>query len=143
VRTICNMRLSLAGLALVAATLLMGAPAQAHQATAGCRLFADMPAPPSHGSRPAELFAWGEVHCASTTRVGVSVCAMRLGPAWDVSAPKPIWCRRTFITAPAGGKAFVRTLPHACTVGARYVSFVTLNGLTTDSGPWSTCRADS
>jgi hypothetical protein len=73
----------------------------------------------------------------------VRVCAIDIGPAGEALtlSPKPVWCVQASLVAPAGHRAFVRTRAHDCTVGSQYVSFVSLNGLATDRGPWTVCRS--
>jgi hypothetical protein len=129
-------------LAVVAVGLVGSAPAAAHTSAPGCRVFADIPNVPATPTARAQLYAWAEVHCASTTDVSVRVCAVDLGTAAFVASVKPVWCVQSHVTARAGQRAFAKTPAHPCVVGSRYASFVSLNGLTTDQGPWAICRAD-
>jgi hypothetical protein len=134
--------LVVAMLAVVSFGLVGSAPVAAQTDASGCRVFADIPNTPANPTGHAQLYAWAEVHCASTTNVSVRVCAMDMGTAAFVASPKPVWCVQSHMTARAGHRAFAKTRAHPCAVGSRYVSFVSLNGLTTDQGPWVVCRAD-
>jgi hypothetical protein len=133
--------MALATIALAACGLVASAPVSAHPDATGCRVFADVPNAPAHQAAHPQLFAWAEVHCSSKTSVSVRVCAMNIGVGGQAAAPKPVWCVQSRLTAPAGHRAFVKTLAHNCTVGSQYVSFVSLNGLATDRGPWAVCHS--
>jgi hypothetical protein len=130
----------LATITFAACGLAASAPVSAHSDATGCRVFAEIPQVPAKLAAHAQLYAWAEVHCATTTNVTVRVCALNVGSGPVELPSKPVWCQQSSITARAGHRAFAKTVPHNCTVGSRYVSFVSLNGLTTDRGPWEFCR---
>jgi hypothetical protein len=132
--------LFIAAIAVAICGLAATSSAAAKPAARGCRFFANVPRAPSKLAVHAQLFAWAQVRCASKTNVTLKVCAMNIGTGPIELPPRPVWCRISTITAPAGHQAFARTLAHTCTVGSRWVTFVSLNGLATDRGPWAICR---
>jgi hypothetical protein len=52
---------------------------------------------------------------------------------------KPIWCVYRIVKVAAGGKTFVRTPSHFCTVGRDYMSYVQILGTPFEPGPFSRC----
>jgi hypothetical protein len=126
--------------ALVVALALGSPPSAAYAATPlTCQAFADFPMPATRVPASPRFVARGEFHCSSASTLAVQVCAIRFLPGRPAS--RPIWCRYSIVKVRRHGKTFVRTSPHDCVPGYRYVSYVRILGHSWDRGPWQRCHA--
>jgi len=130
------------GATVVALALLLwlSSAASAGSRDSGCRAYGDGPRSPAPDGAIARLSIAGEFHCKAARSLAVEVCAARLGPGAYTAVLTPIWCIYRTANVAAGGKTFVRTPNHVCTVGRNYVSMVRILGAPWDQGPAFPCR---
>jgi hypothetical protein len=129
---------AVAGVAL--ALLLATSPASGASRDSGCLAYGDLPWPAPPAGALARISVGGEFHCVKARSLAVEVCAARLAAGGYTPVLKPIWCIYRVLRVPAGGKAFLRTPTHACTVGRDYMSYVRILGTPWNPGPSWPCR---
>lgn len=120
--------------------LWLSSAASAGSRDSGCRAYGDGPRSAGPNGAIARLSIAGEFHCTAARSLAVEVCAARLDPGGYTAVLAPIWCIHRIVNVAAGGKTFVRTPAHACTVGRNYISYVRILGAPWDIGPFSRCR---
>jgi hypothetical protein len=126
------------GLAITAAMVCVDTSSAAPPAV-GCRAFANMPRPDVRAFARPRLAPWGQIRCATTTRVSVEICARRVTGKGLITLSDPVWCSRSRVRITSGTLVLVRARSHGCARGDRYVSYVSLDGLAWDQSAFVAC----
>jgi hypothetical protein len=126
----------------MAACLLGAGPSYAASSAppaVGCRVFANIPQPDRQAFARPRLVPWGQVQCATPTRLSVEICARRITRQGLIMLSHPIWCSRSSVRIASARTVPLRAGPHGCARGDRYVSYVSIDGLAWDQGPYAIC----